>query len=289
MFCFPVKDVKGIWKNLKDEFRKQLQKTPRSGDEAPEPSSWKYYDSMLFLRDQFIPRRSTGNLTAASTDNANGNEDMDMLDSSVQEDIDSPSVINEAPAVDLDMTELTPMPTDTSETILAPPTTAAPKKTTEESAAAKKLNEEVTRTGFKKRLTTQAKIGQELVNIEKEKLKMKQSKSHDEVIKNDEDVGFFNSLLPHVKTLDPRKKFMFRMQVQQLLFDMAYSPAGAGPEPWRHWRQHGYQGYDSGSSHGFNSSRTPTPQSSTNPSPTPQNTYNPDDDYDYSMYNFTPL
>lgn len=100
---------------------------------------------------------------------------------------------------------------------------------------------------------------------------------------------FFNSLLPHVKTLDPRKKLMFRMQVQQLLFDMAYSPAGAGPEPWRHSRQHGYQEYDSGSSHGFNSSRTPTPQSSTNPSPTPQNTNNPDDDYDYSMYNFTPL
>lgn len=68
--------------------------------------------------------------------------------------------------------------------------------------------------------TTEARIGQE--HLEKEKLKPKMNKT-DEIKKNDEDVGFFNSLLPHVKTLDPRKKMMFRMRVQELLFCMAYS------------------------------------------------------------------
>lgn len=66
-------------------------------------------------------------------------------------------------------------------------------------------NDLTTRTGFKKRITTQAAIGRELVQLEKEKLKLKQQKSEDRA--NDEDVGFFNPLLPHVKNLNPRKKF----------------------------------------------------------------------------------
>lgn len=69
---------------------------------------------------------------------------------------------------------------------------------------------------FKKRITTQAAIGRELVQLEKEKLKLKQQKSEDRA--NDEDVGFFNSLLPHVKNLNPRKTILFRMKFQEILF-----------------------------------------------------------------------
>lgn len=64
-------------------------------------------------------------------------------------------------------------------------------------------NDLTTRTGFKKIITTQAAIGRELVQLEKGKLKLKQQKSPDRA--NDEDVGFFNSLLSHVKNLNPRK------------------------------------------------------------------------------------
>lgn len=42
------------------------------------------------------------------------------------------------------------------------------------------------------------------MQLEKEKFKLKQQKSEDRA--NDEDVGFFISLLPHVKTLNPRTK-----------------------------------------------------------------------------------
>ncbi|XP_039281581.1 transcription factor Adf-1-like isoform X2 [Nilaparvata lugens] len=181
------KFVKIAWKNLRQEFYKQLNKSTRSGDE----SSWQFFNDLLFLKDQFLPRRSIENLSPLPDDAyTEVNEPMDSL-----LEVDSSSEINDAT---MDST----MSPDVSDNSLPV--------------------EEYTRTGFKRRITTQARIGQELVNLEKEKLELKINKI-DGINKNDEDVGFFNSLLPHVKTLGPRKKMMFRMKVQELLFDMAYS------------------------------------------------------------------
>lgn len=39
----------------------------------------------------------------------------------------------------------------------------------------------------------------------------------------DEDVGFFSSLLPHVKKLGPAKKLMLRMKIQELVYNTVYS------------------------------------------------------------------
>ena len=47
---------------------------------------------------------------------------------------------------------------------------------------------------------------------------------------NDEDVAFFNSLLPTVKKLSDRDKFIFRMKVQNALFDLAF-PQSDPPVP----------------------------------------------------------
>lgn len=41
---------------------------------------------------------------------------------------------------------------------------------------------------------------------------------------NDEDIGIFNSLLPHLRQLTPRDKLSLRMQVQNIRFNMSYSP-----------------------------------------------------------------
>lgn len=45
-----------------------------------------------------------------------------------------------------------------------------------------------------------------------------------EVIK-DEDIGFFNSLIPHVKKLGPAKKLMLRMKIQELVYNTVYNEA----------------------------------------------------------------
>lgn len=40
----------------------------------------------------------------------------------------------------------------------------------------------------------------------------------------DDDVSFFNSLLPYVKKLPPEQKLQFRMQVQKYVYDLSFSP-----------------------------------------------------------------
>lgn len=45
----------------------------------------------------------------------------------------------------------------------------------------------------------------------------------------DDDVAFFDSILPHVKSLKMERKFQFRMQVQKLLYDMLFPPPNNQP------------------------------------------------------------
>ena len=73
--------------------------------------------------------------------------------------------------------------------------------------------------GYRKRTTVEAAIGQSLLQLEREKLEMKRARSF--IDPNDEDVGFFNSLLPHVKKLDTQTKMQFRMEVQRLLYNLS--------------------------------------------------------------------
>ncbi|XP_034836964.1 transcription factor Adf-1-like [Maniola hyperantus] len=39
----------------------------------------------------------------------------------------------------------------------------------------------------------------------------------------DEDIGFFNSLIPHVRKLGPAKKLMLRMKIQELVYNTVYN------------------------------------------------------------------
>ncbi|KAF9418651.1 hypothetical protein HW555_004617 [Spodoptera exigua] len=44
-----------------------------------------------------------------------------------------------------------------------------------------------------------------------------------EPVAKDEDIGFFNSLLPHVKKLGPAKKLMLRMKIQEMVYNTVYN------------------------------------------------------------------
>ncbi|CAH1998322.1 unnamed protein product [Acanthoscelides obtectus] len=78
----------------------------------------------------------------------------------------------------------------------------------------------VSQTGYKRRLTLQIEIGRQLVDIEKEKLALRANKISQDPI--DDDIGFFNSLLPYVKKLAPRDKLKFRMDMQNYLLEILY-------------------------------------------------------------------
>lgn len=77
-----MEKVKSKWKYLRDNFRKELAKLPvsHSGDSGGEEESsrWPHFKTLLFLKDQFIPRRSTGNLTNKSrTTSSQDNNEVD--------------------------------------------------------------------------------------------------------------------------------------------------------------------------------------------------------------------
>ncbi|KAL5245841.1 hypothetical protein ACI65C_013249 [Semiaphis heraclei] len=92
-------DAKIKWKNLKDKFRRELQKEPkcRSGDAGGEyKSKWSFFNMMMFVKDSLIPSVMSGNLiveeqlqslTHEVTDNES---DIDVMSSSFVEEL-SPS------------------------------------------------------------------------------------------------------------------------------------------------------------------------------------------------------
>ncbi|CAH1954194.1 unnamed protein product [Acanthoscelides obtectus] len=66
-----VTDAKNRWKNLKDQFRKEVKKIPipRSGASAPPVRpKWQYFEQMYFLKDFVTPSPTQGNLISCNED-----------------------------------------------------------------------------------------------------------------------------------------------------------------------------------------------------------------------------
>ncbi|XP_075450999.1 uncharacterized protein LOC142492211 [Ascaphus truei] len=78
------------WKNLRNSFRRELNKVihPRSGDAAASvheyTSSWPYFSMMLFLKEQMTPAQTVCNLENSNTE-LPGNSTDNTLDVSVED------------------------------------------------------------------------------------------------------------------------------------------------------------------------------------------------------------
>lgn len=64
--CFSEDAVRQKWRGLRDTFRKEIAKLDQkrngdSGDDEPQ-SKWHYFKQLLFIKDQFTPRTTTGNI-----------------------------------------------------------------------------------------------------------------------------------------------------------------------------------------------------------------------------------
>lgn len=130
---------------------------PRIGEAAWRPSgasdepisSWPYFQSMLFLTDQFIPRKSSGNL-ASKDDNE---EVMSGLSDDEQQNNDPEPVVN----TDNEVEPLNEPPFSASTSHAISVSSNLP--TNKDS---KMVNSVVTKTGYIKRVTPQTVIGQHL-------------------------------------------------------------------------------------------------------------------------------
>lgn len=206
------KDVRNRWKNLRDKYRVELQKKPKpkSGDGTQEYdeddtdntqqtetevlSSWQYFDSLGFLKDQFTPRENKGNLAVCSG-------------------ILSPSSVVDHATLDPNE-ELFEDPNPTSPSPIPSPSIST---------------NTISKARSKKRYTD---IGSKLVELEEKKLKLLANDN------NDDDLKFFESLLPHARKLPDDKKMLMMMEIQQVVYRHVYSmPPSSLPSPSEEWSQ----------------------------------------------------
>lgn len=178
--------MKNIWKLLRQDFRKRLSKIDeQSGNLATESEkvTWPYFKKLLFLQDQFGPRPPASNVHYQPIESNDGNStDCQLLWTGGHT---------------VQTFDFPTNPLSDSESSCPPYSTSK-----------------------KRRLIPEAEVEIQLIQLEKEKLAL-QREIHGKD-PNDEDIGFLNSLLPHVKNLSPKDKLIFRMKVQQVLFEMVY-------------------------------------------------------------------
>ncbi|VEN49716.1 unnamed protein product, partial [Callosobruchus maculatus] len=191
--------AKSQWKRVRETFRKKLAEMPEehSGDGAEDSDSsqpnWQHFNSLLFLKDQCVPRKSTGNFEITGTEAFQVTEDteIDNALNSMEE------IVNE--------TESRPT-TSSSLSNSQHITPVAP--------ALKRANTQKT-------VKTADAVGEALLKAEEEKiayLKRKEEiRSKREEKELDDDEAFFKSILPYVKAMHPKQKLRFRIQVLQLI------------------------------------------------------------------------
>ncbi|KAG5866822.1 hypothetical protein JTB14_016552 [Gonioctena quinquepunctata] len=73
-YCRVLTLAKAQWKRLSETFKKKPTEMPvkhlEDGveDEDDEKPTWQYFDSLLFLKDQYVPRHSTGNFDMSNSE-----------------------------------------------------------------------------------------------------------------------------------------------------------------------------------------------------------------------------
>lgn len=194
--------AKKAWKVLRQQFKVHFDKLPvlRSGGEPEEDLvDWPYFRSLMFLKDVFEKRSTTDNLddVELDTEDVVDNRDEEEEEHTQNNDYD-----------------ISPPLTPSSQTSSVGRSFAS----TGHTCSSKKADN----LGYRKRSNQMDIIGKNLVEIEKEKIQMKKAKETSNIDRNDEDIAFFTSLLPHVKKLAPAEKLRFRMKVQTILMESVY-------------------------------------------------------------------
>lgn len=158
----------------------------RSGDEASSyKSSWQYFDSLSFLKDQFTARHSSGNLP--------------IVEQNILDEDENSQAVNETDVEDDEPVIEELLPNNASKKKREMPSTSSTK-------------------GKKRKIENDLDVGTALVRLEENKLKILE----DNKKTLDEDASFFDSLLPHVRKLAPQNKMLLRIKIQELVYSFSY-------------------------------------------------------------------
>ncbi|KAG8176355.1 hypothetical protein JTE90_006145 [Oedothorax gibbosus] len=190
------KDVKMIWKNLRQEFRKQWLKAgqPPPGVSAletallngrPEEPAWPFYKQMDFIRDQMVPKDDTPEY---------------------QEDNSNVSLLATDDMMHSDEEDFQPSLSPILETSYEDPSPPTPSDASGHSS-----------NNIFPRKTPQMILGEALLSIEEEQQRLRQTDGD-----RDDNFNFLRSLLPQMRRLDQQKNMLFRVEMQGRLYSLLY-------------------------------------------------------------------
>ena len=207
--------VRQKWRGLRDTFRKELCKLEkkRSGDAADDEVSckWQYFSSMFFIKDQFTPRKTSGNIP------------------DIRHEISEPPV-DEAQESLLDAayseSEQSHLQTEVNVETDAEATFTRSSHSRKPLLVASNLQH--TSTPSKRKRNEKDSALQKLIRVEEEKLRY--FKQNSEKLQDD-DRYFALSLVPYLRQLPTHRKMFARAKFQEILAQdcLLYT------SPWK-WR-----------------------------------------------------
>ncbi|KAL1493833.1 hypothetical protein ABEB36_009519 [Hypothenemus hampei] len=182
-------EAKRKWRNLRDQFIKELKKIPKAKSGCSQDCSatysrkWQYFTNLLFLKDSVTPRNTEGNILPIDT-----SENTQSFEISEEEDLENISerVSDSISSIDVSQENLNKTQTSRSKPILS----SWPKKKI-------KRNENL-------------EVEQKLLEIENKKLSLLQTPE-------DENLLFLRSLHPYMKRLYPFQQLRNRSKFQEIL------------------------------------------------------------------------
>jgi hypothetical protein len=194
--------VRVRWKSLRDGFRKELKKVPKAvsddgGPTCSDYSTWPHFKRMYFLKDQFTYHASNEDLP--SKQNRILREDHtetrdEQLESSQFSELDDAS---------MDVLDIKVETFDLLDSNAQRPTSGIEPCTTKHGT--KRSHEE--------------DADSTPAETERTKLRVKEEERSNT---SEEDVSFFESLIPHIKGLPPARKMLLRMKIQELIYNFVY-------------------------------------------------------------------
>ncbi|KAK7085834.1 hypothetical protein SK128_000127 [Halocaridina rubra] len=198
---YAEKSARRKWKNLKDYYRREVRKleSPRSGDGANGivTSSWPYFTQLSFLYDIYCGASRSSNVTQNETTTL-GDDNQSAVDE------DNESSMSYASHVSHSFTSS--VSTSNSPFLsLHGASTSGATTSGQSKPATKRLRPEP---------DVIAKENEQLLEIERQKLKFLQKEQEES---ENDDLQFFRSLIPHMKSLTPIRKLRVRSQLQNLV------------------------------------------------------------------------
>lgn len=237
--------MKKRWKNLKDQYRKELKKipTPRSGDPGDNiQSTWQFFQQMNFLRFEILPDNSDTNLTTVDCQLPNTSMSSPCIETN-----SSDSVIRES-----DINLCSPTDSVNAQELTSPSVGDDEVRTTNTPLSINTASSSSSSRSLKRK--TANDIRMEMLELEKKRLLLlekdlqQNSNANQSGESKSEDYYYLMSLLPQMESFTPLQKFNVRNRINQVMMEEIHNSMFGDP----------YRGNSSSSwSHGY---RTQTPE-----------------------------